>query len=136
MKPVSSGAIQDLLISDVKHRYHGLTEGVFCSKGQYCSIGFQTRVVDPVGNIKPSGLESLRHSYVAISGCRALILTPSSPYWNIPHGPTSSPVPLAALTEVAGLVDVVVVVVAEFGVHTIAPRTGEYLVRLLHRLLL
>lgn len=44
---------------------------------------------------------------------------------DIPHVTAGSPVPLTVPAEVPGLVNVVVVVIAELGVHAVAARTGE-----------
>lgn len=52
--------------------------------------------------------------------------TPSSNRY-VPEGPTLGPVPPASLTEVAGLGEVVVVVVAELGVGGIASRAPQIL---------
>jgi len=67
---------------------------------------------------------------------RVLVLATASPYRHIPHSAARGPVPLAVLAEMARLVDIVIVVVAEFGVHAVASRTGEDLVRFLQCFLL
>jgi hypothetical protein len=72
---------------------------------------------------------------VRSSGC-ALALAPARTHGYIAHGTACCPVPLAALAEVARLVDVVVVVVAKLGVHAVAPGARQDLVRLLELLLL
>lgn len=65
-----------------------------------------------------------------------LALAPARAHRDIPHGSPGSPVTLAFPAEVAGLVRVVVVVVTEHGVGTIAPWTRDLLVRLLHDVLI
>ena len=70
------------------------------------------------------------------SGRRTLALAPSCTHRHVAHGTAGRPVPLAVLAEVAWLVDVVVVVVAELGVHAVAPGARQDLVRLLQLLLL
>ena len=60
-----------------------------------------------------------------------LVLASARANGNVAHCAPGRPVPLAAPAEVAGLVDVVVVVVAEFGVHAVAPGARDDFVRLL-----
>ncbi|PON36759.1 hypothetical protein PanWU01x14_325740 [Parasponia andersonii] len=86
--------------------------------------------------INSSSLKSLRNGDVAIVGGRVLVLAAASPHRDVPHGATSSPVSLTSFTEMARLVDIVIVVVAEFGVHTITTRTWQNLIRLLQGFLL
>ena len=59
------------------------------------------------------------------------MLATTGPHWDVPHAPSSSPVPLAVLAEISGLVDVVVVEVTELGLRAAAAGAREYLVRLL-----
>ena len=70
--------------------------------------------------INSSCLKGLRDSDVAIMGGRVLVLSPSCPHRNIPHGATCSPVSLTGFAEITRLVDIVVVVVTEFSVHAFA----------------
>ena len=69
-----------------------------------------------------------------MQGRRAFVLASPRPHRHIPDGSAGSPVPLAVLAEMPGLVDVVVVVITELGVHAIATGTREYFVRLLQSL--
>lgn len=72
-----------------------------------------------------------------VGGCEdVLVLAPAGPHRHVPHSTTGSPVPLALLAEVARLVDVVVVEVAELGVHAAAPGAWQDFVGLLQLLLL
>ena len=48
---------------------------------------------------------------------------------DITEGPTGGPIPLAALTEMAWLINIVIIEVTKFGVHAFASRTGDDLVR-------
>lgn len=66
-----------------------------------------------------------------VTRSRALALPPTSSHRNVPHGSPGSPVPLARLAEMPGLIYVVIVVVAELGLHAVASRAGKDLVRLL-----
>jgi hypothetical protein len=65
------------------------------------------------------------------SGDGVLVLAAAGPNGHVPHGTAGGPVALAVLAEVARLVDVVVVEVAEFGVHAVATGARQHLVRLL-----
>ena len=67
---------------------------------------------------------------------RVLVLPTTSTYGHIPHSSTSSPVSLTVLTEMTGLVDIVIVVITKLGVHAIAPGTWKYFVWLLQGLVL
>ena len=71
-------------------------------------------------------------------GGGVLVLAAAGADGDVAHGAAGGPVALAVLAEVARLVDVVVVEVAELGVHAAAPRAWQDLVRLLqlHLLLL
>ena len=57
-----------------------------------------------------------------------LVLAAAGTDWHVPHGSSGGPISLAMLAEVARLVDVVVVVVAELGVHAVASRAWKHLV--------
>lgn len=71
-------------------------------------------------------------------GAQGTVLAAAGADGDVAHGAAGGPVALAVLAEVARLVDVVVVEVAELGVHAAAPRAWQDLVRLLqlHLLLL
>ncbi|KAG7034644.1 Protein LIGHT-DEPENDENT SHORT HYPOCOTYLS 10, partial [Cucurbita argyrosperma subsp. argyrosperma] len=56
----------------------------------------------------------------------------SSSDGDIPERPTSSPVPLTTLTEMSGLINIVIVKVTEFGVHALTSWTRNNLFRPLH----
>ena len=59
------------------------------------------------------------------------MLATTGPHRDVPHAPAGSPVPLAVLAEISGLVDVVVVEVTELGLRAAAVWAWEYLVWLL-----
>lgn len=59
---------------------------------------------------------------------RALILPTTCTYRHVSHGSTSSPVSLAILAEMARLVDIIVIIVAELGVHAVTAGTRQYFV--------
>ena len=68
---------------------------------------------------------------MAVVRSRVLVLSSPRSHRHVSHGSSRSPVPLARLAEIAWLVDVVVVVVAELCVHAVAARTWQNFVRLL-----
>jgi hypothetical protein len=57
-----------------------------------------------------------------------LVLSSTGTYRYISHGSTGSPVSLAFLAEVTGLVDIVIIIVAELCVHAATSRTRNYFV--------
>jgi hypothetical protein len=61
----------------------------------------------------------IRDSYLAIVRTRILVLPTTGAYRYVSHGPTGSPVSLAVLAEMTRLVDIVIIVVTELGVHAI-----------------
>lgn len=69
-------------------------------------------------------------------GSGVLVLSPTGSNRHVSHGTAGRPVSLALLAEVARLVDVVVVEVAELCVHAAASGAGEDLVGLFQGLLL
>jgi hypothetical protein len=69
------------------------------------------------------------------SGDGVLVLAAAGPNGHVAHGAAGRPVPLAVLAELARLADVVVVEVAEFGVHAVAAGARQHLVRPLQLLL-
>jgi len=80
------------------------------------------------GQRGPYPLEEVR------GGDGVLVLASAGPHGHVAHGAAGGPVPLAVLAEVARLVDVVVVEVAELGVHAVAARARQHLVGLLQLL--
>ena len=84
-----------------------------------------------VGGIDSGRLKSFRDCDVAVVRGWVLVLSSPRSHRHVPHGAASGPVPLARLAEIAGLVNVVVVVVAELGVHAVAARTRQNFVWLL-----
>ena len=85
-------------------------------------------MVDSIWKISSSILESFRDSYVTVVRSRILVFASTSTHRHIPHGPTSCPVSLAVLAEMPGLVDIVIVVVTELGIHAITAGAWQYLV--------
>lgn len=65
-----------------------------------------------------------------------LALPASRPHRNVPHGTAGGPIPLAGFAEMPGLIDVVVVVVAELRLQAVASGTREDLVGFLQGFLL
>ena len=58
-----------------------------------------------------------------------LVLPSPCPYQDVPKCPSRGPIPLATLTEMARLVDIVIVVVAELRVEAVATGTRNQFVR-------
>lgn len=128
MKSISCVIVHSF-ISKVQNRCHWFTQGCISSKCKDCTIAIQGRMICSIWHVRTRILEChFRNSYLAIVS-RILVLPATSTNGNIPHGPTSSPVSLAILAEVAGLIDIVIIVVAELGVHAITTRTRQYFVR-------
>ena len=92
--------------------------------------------MNSVRSINPSGLKSVGDGEMPANRGGILVLPAAGSHRNVPHGAASGPVPLAALAEMARLIDVVVIVVAEFRVHAVTARAGENFVRLLQWFLL
>lgn len=70
------------------------------------------------------------------SMARWLNLPATGAHRDVSEGPTSRPVPLAALAEMPWLINVVVIEVTELSFHALASRTGYYLLcSLLHPLI-
>ena len=63
----------------------------------------------------------------------AVLLPGASAHRHVAEGSAHGPVALALAAEVAGLVDAVVVIVTELGVHGLAARARKDLLRLLTR---
>jgi hypothetical protein len=65
-----------------------------------------------------------------------LVFSPPSTNWNIPQSTSGSPVPLAIFTKVAGLIDIVIIVITELGIKAVAARTCHHLVWFLKALVI
>ncbi|KAJ0814362.1 hypothetical protein HanPSC8_Chr17g0784781 [Helianthus annuus] len=64
---------------------------------------------------------------------RRLRLSTTRPHGHVAKSPTSCPVPLTPFAKVSRLINIVVVEVTEFCLHTFAPRTWHDLIRPLIR---
>lgn len=73
---------------------------------------------------------TLHESIGSMAWRRRLGLPPASSNRNVSEGPTSGPVPLAALAEMPWLINVVVVEVAKLGLHALASRAWYDFIRL------
>jgi len=98
------------------------------AEAEHRAVGRLERVAAAAG---PDPVEEVRGG-----GDGVLVLAASGPHGHVAHGAAGGPVPLAVLAEVARLVDVVVVEVAELGVHAVAARARQHLVGLLQLLAL
>jgi hypothetical protein len=65
-----------------------------------------------------------------------LVFSPPSTNWNIPQSTSGSPVPLAIFTKVAGLIDIVIIVITELGIKAVTARTCHHLVWFLKALVI
>jgi hypothetical protein len=101
-----------VLFPDIQNRCHGFAEGHLRPKFHDTAIGcLHLYWFRAVGWYGTSNL-----------ACQILVLAPTSTHWYIAHGTTSCPVPLAVLTKMSWLVNIVIIVITEFGVHAVAPR--------------
>nr|GMC59440.1 hypothetical protein TorRG33x02_105600 [Ipomoea batatas] len=84
--------------------------------------------LDSIRKVYSGTRKGLRDGHMAVMGTGILIFPSASTNRNIPHRPTSRPIPLAVLAEVAGLVNIVIVEITELSLHAITARTRKYLV--------
>jgi len=97
------------------------------AEAEHRAVGRLERVAAAAAG-RPDPVEEVR------GGDGVLVLAATGPDGNVAHGAAGGPVALAVLAEVARLVDVVVVEVAELGVHAVAARAWQHLVGLLQLL--
>lgn len=90
--------------------------------------------VNHIRNISRSYSIIARHHSLTVLR-HMLISASSSTNWDIPHSSTSGPISLAVPAEVPGLVNIIVVEVAELCFHAIAAWTWQNLIWLLEYLL-
>lgn len=132
MEPVPMTILHSF-VGNLQNRCDGFTEGRIQTEADKGAIGFQWGVVN---RFRCIGSKGFRSSDVLSMQGRVLVLATPSSHGHVPHCAPSRPVSLALLTEMAWLVDVVVVVVTELGVHAVAAGARQYLDRLLFHCLL
>lgn len=89
----------------------------------------EIELLHAAGGVEQAAVGEGRHPRLA----RRLGLAAAGADGYVTEGAAGRPVALAALAEVPGLVDVVVVEVTEFGLHAFAPRAWDDLLRPLLR---